>query len=747
VGLLQVANKKTDYSEKDVALFQTIGNVIAPILDARLQREREEQTRRKAEEALEKTVEALAARQAELQEVHHLAHLGVWNWDLRADVVTWNDELFHISGLEPGQREPTFAELPRFYAPESWERLKTAVDRALHTGEPYNLQLEGIRPDGTSRWTDAWGGVVRDSTGQIVGLRGTVRDVTEHRRTEGALRQASERLQEAQRVARLGIWEWNPGKDEISGSPEFFRLFDCEPAQMARYEQFLGSLHPDDRLRVENDVTDALKLDRPYDTEYRVRLHDGRWRDLAARGQVMLDDRARPTRLVGTCLDITERKLAEAALRASEERTQKEREALLARLAQSDRLTSMGMLAAGVAHEINNPLSYVLFHIESLIVDLPKLADLMRRCHDELSTRIGQDAVAQALGDDQKVFNPAMFSDALGRLREALAGALRIRRISRSLSTFSQGEHTEIAPVDVKAAVEHAVTMAFNEIKYRARLVKDFSSVPAVLASDGKLAQVFLNLLVNAAHAIDEGRLEHNEIRVRVWADGDMVCAEVSDTGKGIAPEHRDRIFEPFFTTKGVGVGTGLGLSICRNIVTGFGGTISFTSEVGKGTRFSVKLPRLPRDWSKRDNRIATAAVSPPVRGRILIVDDEDGVREILCRMLGRQHDLVAVSSGEEARTLLERDRQFDVLLVDLVMPRMSGMELHARLHSEDPALADRVVFMTGGAFTAGAADYLAKVKNTRVEKPFDTIGFPRLVDQLVLAARSTRGSACSIRG
>jgi CheY-like chemotaxis protein len=264
--------------------------------------------------------------------------------------------------------------------------------------------------------------------------------------------------------------------------------------------------------------------------------------------------------------------------------------------------------------------------------------------------------------------------------------------------------------------------------------------VPMVLGSDGKLAQVFLNLLINAAHAIEEGNVEHNEIRVRTWAEGDQVLAEVSDTGKGIAPEHHAKVFEPFFTTKGVGAGTGLGLSICSNLVKGFGGEISFTSEVGKGTHFVVRLPRVPVGWETHGHESQEPApVRPRLRGRILVVDDEAGIRGAIVRMLGRDHEVIAVSSGEEAQVLLENDRRFDLIFCDLMMPRMSGMQLHAWLAQCEPSLADQVVFITGGAFTPGASEYLRKVGNLRVEKPFDTVAFKKTAEELVLAAGAKR--------
>jgi PAS domain S-box-containing protein len=423
---------------------------------------------------------------------------------------------------------------------------------------------------------------------------------------------------------------------------------------------------------------------------------------------------------------------------AEQKRAEEKRRTLEATLAQTDRLTSMGMLAAGVAHEINNPLAYVLYNIESLSQDLPRLAEGMRRCHAALSARIGDGAMAEILGNGQHVFHPAMFDETLTQLREALSGTLRIRSITRSLGTFARVEQVEMAPVDLEACIEHALAMAANELKFRARLVRDYTRVPAVLASEGKLAQVFLNLLINAAHAIDEGHVEDNEVRVRTWSEAGSVYAAVSDTGKGIAPEHRDQVFEPFFTTKGVGVGSGLGLSICEHIVTEFGGEISFTCDVGRGTKFVIRLPQLPSGWERAGSETPERAGAPrPTRGRILVIDDEDGVRAILARILQHDHDVITASSGTEARALLETDKRFDVIFCDLMMPSMSGMELHAWLAEQDPHLADRVVFVTGGAFTPGATAYLAKVGNQRIEKPFDATSLKKMSDALVLAARA----------
>jgi PAS domain S-box-containing protein len=585
-----------------------------------------------------------------------------------------------------------------------------------------------VTRDGRERLIEWYDKALTDERGEVAGLLCLGHDVTERTRALEALRRSEESFRLVTETISDVFWMSTPGlRKMVYVSPAYESLWgQSRESLYANPHTFLDKVHPDDLGLLKDTVAEYHSKGRPYSVEYRIEGPDNSLRWIHERGYPIRDDAGRVYLMTGVCADITERRSAEA-----------ERVQLQAQIAQSDRLASMGMLAAGVAHEINNPLSFVLYNLDSLGEELPKLADLMKKCHAELESKVGPLGVAEALGDTHRIFNPVAFEDAAARLRDALSGALRIKNISRSLGTFSRVERTSVAPVDVATCIEHAITMSFNEIKYRARLVKDYVTVPAVLASDGKLAQVFLNLLINAAHSIAEGHADRNEIRVRTWSEGDAVCAEVSDTGKGIAPEHQSRIFEPFFTTKGPGFGTGLGLSICKNIIKDFGGDIGFASEPGKGTRFVIRLPRLPDNWRSQAAPASTEETVAAVRGRILVVDDEEGVLAMFSRILGHQHDLVLLSSGEEAQALLKMDRQFDVLLLDLMMPRMSGMELHSWLTSEDPAVADRVVFVTGGAFTPGSSEYLAGSKNPRIEKPFDTTGFPRLVSQLVIAARA----------
>ena len=411
-----------------------------------------------------------------------------------------------------------------------------------------------------------------------------------------------------------------------------------------------------------------------------------------------------------------------------------EKSRLEGQLAQSDRLSSMGMLAAGVAHEINNPLAYTLYNLESVVEDLPGVLGACRELVSSASVAPGAGAL-----DREHAAAPDRLEELMEQTREALDGAQRIRTIARTLATFSRIEHAEEGPVDIRRAAEHAGNMARNEAKYRARLQLDLSPAPRVLGSEGKLAQVFLNLLINAAHAIEEGDVQGNEIRVRTYADGDWAVAEVRDTGKGIAKEDRARLFDPFFTTKALGEGSGLGLSISEKIITEMGGEIRCESEVGRGSTFTIRLPAMPADRKARPaDRPRAKPAAAGARGRVLAVDDEPGIRSAFQRMLGRDgHEVVTASSGEEGKKILDADQRFDVIVLDLMMPQVSGMELHRWLAENHPALAERVVFVTGGVFTPRARAYLSENDNLLLEKPLDIARFCKIVNDRVATQRA----------
>jgi PAS domain S-box-containing protein len=370
-----------------------------------------------------------------------------------------------------------------------------------------------------------------------------------------------------------------------------------------------------------------------------------------------------------------------------------ERRKLQAQLLLADRMSSLGTLSAGVAHEINNPLAYVIASLDLLAGRLSELS--------------------QALPRSQVMF----VGEQLKRARE---GAGRVRRIVRDLKSFSRADEETIGPTDLRKSLDTAITLVWNEIKHRARLVKEYDGLPSVRANEARLGQVFINLLVNAAQAMPEGSVDENVVRVagRTDAMGSAVV-EIHDTGCGIPPENLDRIFEPFFTTKPVGEGTGLGLAICHGIISSLGGTLSVQSEVGKGTVFRVVLPAAKPEGDAV--AVSPRSVSrPALRGKVLIIDDEKDLTDVTVVGLEEVHDVRATQDAREALEWIGAGQRFDLILCDMMMPLMTGMEFYTRLAAMAPDQADRVVFMTGGAFTPRAREFLARLPNLRIEKPFD---------------------------
>jgi PAS domain S-box-containing protein len=394
------------------------------------------------------------------------------------------------------------------------------------------------------------------------------------------------------------------------------------------------------------------------------------------------------TEIVGAVLiarDITQKKQTEAQLIVS------------------DRLASVGTLAAGVAHEINNPLASVIANIEVAIAEV-----------DSLTTRgINSNEAGHAL-------------------RDARDSASRVRRIVRDLNIFSRSDDDgERGPVSAENVLESTLRIAWNDIRHRARLVRVYAPVPNVLANESRLGQVFLNLLVNAAHAIPDGAVDTNEIRVSIDLDGTKrVVVTITDTGCGIPEAIQKRMFTPFLTTKPAGIGTGLGLSICHRIVTASGGELTFDSSEGVGTTFKVFLPIATSPIAVLEAK--ETFVTATRRAKVLVIDDEEIVARAVRRTLQEEHDITLSLGARPALAMLDAGERFDLILCDLMMPDMTGMDFYEALEARHLDHAKRIVFLTGGAFTPRAREFLDRVACPRIEKPFDRQGLRSRVNELI---------------
>jgi len=373
----------------------------------------------------------------------------------------------------------------------------------------------------------------------------------------------------------------------------------------------------------------------------------------------------------------------------------------------ADRRNAVGRLAAGVAHEINNPLAYI-----------------------DSNLRFASDA-AEHLQAILAAPDPAEARRVLSQLRpalgDALKGAEKAARIVKGLKIYSRDDGDQRHLLSIADPLEAALEMVGHEIRQRARLERDIRETPRVLGNDVRICQVFLNLLVNASQAIPEGAPSEHRVRVSAFTDdAGRAVVEVADSGCGIPAEIQSRIFDPFFTTKPVGVGTGLGLSIAQGIVSALGGSIEVESRSAAGSTFRVRFPPARGDELVPDPR-PDPSPAPGRRARLLVVDDDELVGVGIGRALP-EHEVVAVGSGREALALLEAGREFDRILCDVVMPEMDGAAFRSWLAALRPELLDRVTFMTGGAFTENTETFLASLGGNHLEKPISVDRLRRLL-------------------
>lgn len=381
-----------------------------------------------------------------------------------------------------------------------------------------------------------------------------------------------------------------------------------------------------------------------------------------------------------------------------------ERARLQSQLLLADRLISLGTLASGVSHEINNPLTFVVTNLEFL-----------KRITDTL---------------------PSVPPSAHTAIARALEGAQRVGHIVRNLRTFARGDPEHRAPVALHQVLESSLEITRNELRHIARIVRDFSPVPLIEANESTLGQVFVNLLLNAAQAIsDTTTTRTHEIYVGLRYDPGQhrVIATVRDTGQGMPPEILARVFDPFFTTRPIGQGAGLGLAIAHGIVRSLHGEIIVDSAPDKGTTVQVSFPVTRPATPSQPHSVEPP--SPRSRLRVLIIDDEPNLLSSLALLLSADHDTSSSSSGRGALSRFEANERFDVILCDLMMPEVSGIDVYDTLARTAPDQAQRMLFLTGGAFTHRAQEFLDRVPNPHLEKPFDLDELSTLIRRIGASA------------
>jgi PAS domain S-box-containing protein len=463
-------------------------------------------------------------------------------------------------------------------------------------------------------------------------------------------------------------------------------------------------IHPGDRALVIDLFRRLRAIDPKVSSEVfevQLRAADGSWRTCELSGVVAEIGGAHTA--VISARDVTERKR------------------MRAKLLVSDRMASLGTLAAGIAHEINNPLAYVIGNLEVLGETFEAAKGAPIATCGEVSTAI----------------------------YDARDGAERVRKIVQGLRSFSRSEEEQRVPLALPGVLEAAIRLTANQVRHRAQLVRELGATVPVVADDGRLTQVFINLLLNAAHAIPEGNSDKNRITVRTFTDDNgRAVVEVEDTGCGMAPEVQSRVFDPFFTTKDVGEGTGLGLSICHGIVSGLGGQITIESTVARGTIVRIVLPGQP-------GAIAALAPAPepdtmpshPQRRHVLLIDDEAQVAQTMERLLRRDYDVTIALCGSEGLKQIANGMRFDAIVSDVMMPNMTGIELFEELRRIAPDQARRTIFLSGGTFTAHTREHLDKLGAPQLEKPITAKQLRAAIAQIAASGTATPLAAIATNG
>ncbi|WP_224364492.1 ATP-binding protein [Hyalangium versicolor] len=393
--------------------------------------------------------------------------------------------------------------------------------------------------------------------------------------------------------------------------------------------------------------------------------------------------------LVGVLRDITESRRMEMQLRLA------------------DRMASVGMLAAGVAHEINNPLAYLSSNLTFVAENL-----------------------------SQEALTPEQRTELRDAVLESLEGAGRLRVIIQDLKSFSRADDDTQGQVDVQRVIQGALRLMRNEFQHRARLVRSLEIVPAVRGNEARLGQVVVNLLVNALQAFPADRpADQNRITLSTRCQGEWVHIEVEDNGQGMTPEIQQRIFEPFFTTKPQGVGTGLGLSICNNLIQIMGGWIEVQSKPGWGSVFRLVLPSFD---AKGDGVKGT--VQPKVgmkiqaqgpRRRVLLIDDELAVGKSVRRLLRDAHEVEVLQDAREALQRIASGERYDAIVCDVMMQEMNGVQFFQELERRSPELARHTGLITGGVFNPQAREFIETRSIDLLQKPFERESLRKFVERL----------------
>jgi PAS domain S-box-containing protein len=627
---------------------------------------------------------SLEAREAMLSEAERISHMGCWAWDVQSNSVYWSDELFRICDYDPRQTVPSTEAFFARVHPEDRERTHESYSRVLTSGAGEHLHCRLLHTNGAVRYVIATSTMLFDASGNPTRAVGTILDVTEAREAARATERIADLLSQSQRIARTGSFEYELPSARQFWSEELYRILDIDPATPPSIEAFLKRLHDGDRARIEALVSRSLSDGRVEPSRARVVRQDGSVRYVDMTAATLRTPSGDVAMIRGIVQDVSEFVELEAQFH------------------QSQKMEAIGQLSSGLAHDYNNLLTVIVGNTEQLL----------------------------AAGESQELRDILTAAEAASEITGRL---LTFARIDSGTSTVLLLEHEVLR---LKSLLQRAVGT-------QVELHFEFSASPAPVRVVGaQVQQILLNLCLNARDAMPEG----GSVRVSTRTEslpalratsrgveaGAYIILAVSDTGVGMDDSTQKRVFEPFFTTKAGGRGTGLGLSMVFGAMRRADGFIQLHSKLGQGTTFELWFPRsvaLPSE-----HRVTPSQEQLP-RGRAVLVDDDSAVLRVAGRMLEKLGYSVRLAAGAPDALAACREEPVDLLVTDVDMPGMSGLELAKQARDLYPALP--VLFITGHSYERIAVGHSAR--QAVLGKPFRVSDLQQALDDLLAPGEPSR--------
>ncbi len=629
------------------------------------------------------------------------ANQGIWDWNPETKAIVWDERCKEIFGLSPDFSIDCHSNLEAIH-PEDRERVYAAFQAAFRSHSEFNEEYRVLLPDGSIRWVFDRGRPFDDENGRTSRMTGTVLDITDRKELEEKLRESLERLVLAQEAGQVGVFDTDLLTRHIIWTPQLEKIFGLREGTFENIlEGWTKRVHPEDLPGLESLFQDWIQSRRTEaEWEYRFIRPDGEVRWIHAKGKIIRDAKGKAIRMIGSDVDITERKRAEEALQqrtlelqklteelekrvaertaalekmaAKLEMEMNERQAAEEKLIQAQKLEAIGTMAGGIAHDFNNLLAAMITNVELAIMDLPEETRAHANLHQSLKAGLeARDLIKQIL----------MFS----------------RKSSGEEKVLSLGNLLEETFALLRSSIPTTIAM---------ELKRDVPEPDTIYANASEIQQVIVNLCTNAAHAMrgKAGKLEikltHEEFSSKLHAPdfdmeaGDYLVISVKDTGHGMSEKVKERIFEPFFTTKKPGEGSGLGLSVVYGIVKKYKGGIAVYSKPDTGSLFKVYLPK--KDLQAISLQPEPEKTLPKGTERILLIDDEEIVLKAVTHMLQRLgYHVASFSSSLEALKFFSENRDdIDLVVTDQTMPSMTGEDFAKAVMRVRPQIP--VILCTG---------------------------------------------------